>query len=261
MFDNFRDIMNFDEELFEKRNKDYGAYQLRKRYNGVMTSSVIIAIILFSAAVILPFLMRPKNEKVIAGRAGYTTVSMENFEPPEDIYIPPAAPPPPPARAEDIVRYVPPEVVDTVTPFEPTLATPEELAEIPDDVNLDLMGTGSGTNSMGVEGGIPTDEPFFFVEQMPTFKGGDINKFRLWVQQRTNYPQEAIDKKIKGQVVLTFIVETDGTISNVTVVKGVDPLLDSEAIKAIESSPKWTPGFQRGQPVRVRYAIPLNFTI
>ncbi|HLN55206.1 MAG TPA: energy transducer TonB [Bacteroidales bacterium] len=261
MFDNFRDIMNFDEELFEKRNKEYGAYQLRKRYNGVMTTSVITAIIIFSLAVVLPFVMRPRNEKVLAGGYGYTTVSMEKFEPPEDIYVPPAAPPPPPARAEEIVRYVPPEVVDSVTPFEPTLATPEELSEIPEDTNLDLMGTGSGDNLMGVEGGVPTDEPFFFVEQMPTFKGGDINKFRLWVQQRTNYPQEAIDKKIRGQVLLTFIVETDGSISNVTIIKGVDPLIDAEAVKAIESSPKWTPGFQRGQPVRVRYAIPLNFTL
>lgn len=252
--------MNFDEELFEKRNKDYGAYQLRKRYNSVVMYSIILAVLIFSTSIIIPFLLRPKDERVLAGGSGYTTVQMEKFEPPEDIYIPPVAPPPPPARAEEIVKYVPPEVVDSLIPMEPTLPTMDEIEDIPLDDNLDFEGAGSGNSPMGVDGGVPTDEPFFFVEQMPTFKGGDINKFRLWVQQRTNYPQKAIDKKIRGQVLLTFIVEIDGTISNVTVVRGVDPIIDTEAVKAIQSSPKWTPGFQRGQPVRVRYAIPLNFT-
>jgi protein TonB len=86
-----------------------------------------------------------------------------------------------------------------------------------------------------------------------------LDKFRDWVQRRTNYPQAAIDKKITGKVYLTFIIEKDGSISNVTVVKGVDPLLDDETVKAISESPKWTPGLQRGEPVRVRYSIPINF--
>jgi protein TonB len=110
-------------------------------------------------------------------------------------------------------------------------------------------------------GGFATDEPFFLVEVMPSFRGGDINRFREWVQKRTNYPQEALDKKIQGRIFLTFIVEADGAVSNVTVVKGVDPLIDSEAVKAIEASPKWTPGLQRGQPVRVRYSLWLSFVI
>lgn len=252
--------MNFDEELFEKRNKDYGAYQLRKRYNSVMTGSVLIAVLIFSSTILFPFVFRPKNEKVLAGNFGYTSVQMERFEPPEDLYVPPVAPPPPPARTEEIVKYVPPEVVDSVMPIDHTLPTPEELTEMPDESIDDVIGSGSGS-LMGIEGGIASDEPFFIVEQMPTFKGGDINKFRLWVQQRTNYPQEAINKKIEGKVIITFIVETDGSVSNVTVVQSLDPLVDNEAVKAIESSPKWTPGFQRGQPVRVRYAIPLNFMI
>ncbi|HEX2969497.1 MAG TPA: energy transducer TonB [Bacteroidales bacterium] len=261
MFDNLRNIMNFDEELFENRNKDYGAYILRKKYNAVMMASIILAVLLFSSFVITPFLMRPKNEKVIAGGFGFTTVNMEHFEPPEEIYIPPVAPPPAPAHSEEVARYVPPEVVDTLTPMDLTLPTPEELTDDPVDVDSDLADAGSGNNPFGVEGGIPTDEPFFFVEQMPTFKGGDLGKFRLWVQQNTNYPQEAINKKIRGRVVLTFIVETDGTVSNVTVVQGLDPLVDTEAVKAIQKSPRWSPGLQRGQPVRVRYSLPLNFTL
>ena len=76
-----------------------------------------------------------------------------------------------------------------------------------------------------------------------------------------DYPQIAIDNKISGKVFLTFIVEKDGSVSNVTVVKGVDPIIDIEAVKTIQSSPKWNPGLQRGQPVRVRYSIGLNFAL
>ena len=96
---------------------------------------------------------------------------------------------------------------------------------------------------------------------MPSFKGGDLNKFREWVQKRTKYPQEALDRKVQGRVFLTFVVETDGSVSNVTVVKGVDPMIDNEAVRAIQGSPKWTPGLQRGQPVRVRYSMWLAFII
>ena len=106
-----------------------------------------------------------------------------------------------------------------------------------------------------------SDKPFFMVEVMPTFKGGDINNFREWVQKRTNYPQAAIENKIRGTVYLTFIVEKDGSVSNVTILKSVHPLIDSEAIKAIAASPRWSPGLQRGQPVRVRYQISLNFVL
>ncbi len=76
------------------------------------------------------------------------------------------------------------------------------------------------TNSFTGQEGIETDEAFFIVEVMPAFKGGDINKFREWVMRRTNYPQAAVDNRIQGKVYLTFIVETDGTVSNVTSCKG-----------------------------------------
>lgn len=260
MFDNIRNIMNFDEVLFEKRNKDYGAYQLRKRYNSVMVISIIASVLLFSAMIILPFIRRPADEKVLGGGYGGRSVYSENFEMPEEIYLPPVALPPPPARAPQVQKFVPPEVVDTIIAMEPPLMTPEEISYFSADENIDFTGSGSGNGLMGVEGGIDSDAPFFFVEQMPTFRGGDIEKFRLWVRQRTNYPQEAIDKKIRGEVVLTFIIEADGSVSNVTVIRGVDPLIDAEAVRVIQSSPKWSPGIQRGKPVRVRYSLPLNFT-
>jgi periplasmic protein TonB len=125
---------------------------------------------------------------------------------------------------------------------------------------IDTTGTGGfGDDLLSGGEGTVGEEPLFIVEVMPTFKGGDLNKFRDWVGKRTNYPQTAIDNNIKGTVILTFIVEKDGSVSNVKVTKGVDPLLDNEAVKAISESPKWTPGLQRGQPVRVRFIIPLTF--
>jgi protein TonB len=186
---------------------------------------------------------------------------MEQFEPPQEILAPPSAPPPPPIKEQEVIAYIPPVITDSIIPITSTLPTADQLETIPVNENSELTGSGSGDDQLGMIGGEPSDDPFFVVEVMPSFKGGDINKFREWVMKRTNFPQEAIDKKIKGRVVLTFIVETDGTVSNVQIVQGVDPLIDDEAMKAIQSSPKWSPGLQRGQPVRVRYLFPMNFVL
>jgi protein TonB len=189
-------------------------------------------------------------------------VSMEKFEPPIDqIIVPPAPRPAESKTVQELVKYVPPVVVDTVPPAELTMLTTDQVNNAVADDQIKVVGTGSGDDLQLGEGTGSNDEPFFIVEVMPTFKGGDLNKFRDWVQKRTNYPQAAIDNKIQGKVYLTFIVEIDGAVSNVTVVKSVDPLIDVEAVKAIESSPKWSPGLQRGTPVRVRYSMWLNFTI
>jgi len=105
------------------------------------------------------------------------------------------------------------------------------------------------------------EQIFVVVEDMPTFRGGDVNKFRNWVQQRVNYPQIAAENGIQGKVFLMFVVEPDGSVSNVTIMRGVDPALDNEAIRVVESSPKWAPGKQRGAPVRVRFSITVNFQL
>jgi TonB family protein len=160
---------------------------------------------------------------------------------------------------QEIVKYIPPVIVDSILSLETTQATTDEFLTQSSSDKINISGTGKGEDLLSGQEGIATNEPFFLVEVMPSFKGGDINKFREWVQKRTNYPQIAIDNKIQGRVFLTFIVESDGAVSNVTVVKGVDPIIDNEAVKAIKASPKWSPGLQRGQPVRVRYSMWLSF--
>ena len=260
MFDNLRDVLDFDDLLFETRNKEYGAYQLRKRYNSVVVAGILIAIFLVGSFVILPFVLNSKQDKVMRGGIRYVQVKMENLEPPEEqIIVPPSPPPPEATRVQEIVKYVPPVVVDSVMKLDATLPTMDDIIAQPSNQPIEIIGTGSGDDLLSGEGGSETDEPFFLVEVMPSFKGGDLNKFRVWVQTRTNYPQIAIDNKIKGKVFLTFIVEPNGSVSNVTVVKGVDPILDVEAVRAVEASPKWSPGLQRGRPVRVRFSMWLNF--
>jgi periplasmic protein TonB len=254
------DIPEFDYLIFENRNREYGAYDLRKKYNSAVIGGIIIAILIAFFSIVLPFIIKPSSEKVLTVGGRFAQVRMESLEPPpEEIYIPPAPPPPMESSQQEIVKYVPPVVVDSVILNEPApLTTDEALAQTNENqAETGINGTGEDLLSGG--DGYGTEEPYFIVETMPTFRGGDINNFRSWVQLRTNYPEEAIEKKIQGRVSLTFIVEPDGTVSNVTVIKGVDPLIDNEAVKSIQSSPKWSPGLQRGQPVRVRFLIWLNF--
>jgi periplasmic protein TonB len=261
MYDNLRNVLDFDDLLFQKRNREYGAYQLRKKYNSVVVAGIIIATAIISISVILPFVLTKRSDDVLIGSRGYTELQLQTLEPPqEEIYVPPSPPPPQSVQVEEIVKYVPPEVVDSVPPLEKSQLSTDEYMNQTTDEKLDITtGTGSGDNLTSGQDGTATDEPFFMVEVMPMFKGGGLDKFREWVTKRTSYPQAAYDKKIRGTVYLTFIVEKDGSVSNITVVKSVDPLLDNEAVNAISQSPKWSPGLQRGQPVRVRFSIPLNF--
>jgi len=105
------------------------------------------------------------------------------------------------------------------------------------------------------------EQIFVIVEDMPTFHGGDVDKFRDWVQSRVKYPQIAAENGIQGRVFIMFVVEPDGSVSNVTILRSVDPALDNEAKRVVESSPKWVPGKQRGAPVRVRFSMPINFQL
>lgn len=98
-------------------------------------------------------------------------------------------------------------------------------------------------------------------ETMPSFVGGQTAMFR-WISEHLQYPEEAMNKGIKGRVIASFYVEKDGTIGNVEIEKSVHPLLDNETIRLLKSMPKWIPGTQDGSPVRVKYTVPLtyNFT-
>lgn len=108
---------------------------------------------------------------------------------------------------------------------------------------------------------VEEEQIFFKVETMPSFMGGDITTFRNWVQSKVKYPQLAQENNISGRVLLMFVVEKDGTLTNIQVLQTPDSSLSDEAIRVLKTSPKWTPGKQRNQSVRVKYTLPIDFRI
>lgn len=261
-----RETGNFDDLIFENRNKEYGAYDIRRKYNFFLLISLSAALLIGSAVVMIPFLrvLNMANESGTRGGRRVVSLQMEKMDlPKEEIFVPPAIPPPPPG-VQQVTKYIAPIIADTVLPTDNIQQSVDDIqAAPPDNSNQEITVSTNKSESelTGGDLGDGGDEPFILVEVKPTFKGGDIEEFRKWVQKRVTYPQQAQDNGIQGRVYLTFIIERDGSVSNVNIVRGVDPLIDKESQKAIESSPKWSPGLQRGRPVRVRYSIFLNFTL
>ena len=108
---------------------------------------------------------------------------------------------------------------------------------------------------------IEDDVPFVKVEQMPSFMGGDLMTFRNWAMKQVRYPQVAWENNISGRVLLTFVIERDGSLTNIKILQTPDESLSNEAIRIMKLSPKWTPGMQRGQAVRVKYTLPIDFRL
>lgn len=104
-------------------------------------------------------------------------------------------------------------------------------------------------------------EVFFIVEDMPTFRGGSLENFRNYIQEAIEYPPIAMENGISGTVYVNFVVNIKGEITSIKIVRGVDPSLDNEVIRALKGAPKWSPGKQRGKPVAVSMAIPVKFIL
>ena len=188
-----------------------------------------------------------KNDSVFEGM---TEQAIEEEQIPVTEELPPEQAPPPEVTVTDLFEIVQDDVVLTnEVSFDDDETTEDKVVEIYAPVSLQA------------EEEATEEEVFVIVEDMPKFKGGDINKFREWVQKRVRYPEIASENGIQGRVYITFVVETSGLVSSVSVTRSVDALLDEAAKEAVEASPKWEPGMQRGRPVRVRYSIPIIFQI
>lgn len=146
------------------------------------------------------------------------------------------------------------EIVEDDIKIENEILFEDDETSIDDDIKMYDFDLGEEEEEV-------EEEIFVVVEDMPTFRGGDVDKFREWVQKRVKYPQIAAENGIQGKVYIMFVVEPDGSVSNVSILRGVDPALDEEAIKGVEASPKWVAGKQRGAPVRVRFSITVNFQL
>lgn len=159
-------------------------------------------------------------------------------------------PPEPPKRTEITVIT---DILNIVTNDE-KIETSVDFAEFAEDVEI--------IQQIAVEEeNIEDDQPFVKVEQMPSFMGGDLMTFRNWVQSKVRFPQIAQENGISGRVLLMFVIERDGTLTNIQVLQTPDSSLSDEAIRVLKTSPKWTPGKQRNQSVRVKYTLPIDFRI
>jgi protein TonB len=101
---------------------------------------------------------------------------------------------------------------------------------------------------------------FFIVEDMPEFPGGEA-ALRQFIASAIKYPVIAQENGIQGRVYVTFVVNTDGSVADAKIARGVDPSLDKEALRVVNTLPKWKPGMQRGKAVRVSYTVPINFVL
>ena len=117
------------------------------------------------------------------------------------------------------------------------------------------------TESATVQGAPDGNEPFLVTEKMPSFRSGEIGEFRRWVQMNVKYPAEALGKNIYGKVLVTFVIEKDGSVGNAEIFKSPDKSLADEVLRVIGKSPKWTPGKQRGEAVRVKFGMPVDFAV
>jgi len=160
-------------------------------------------------------------------------------------------PPPPPEPVKQVIEMI--NIVDDDVDISDDLDLFEN--EFSEDVSVKIV------EFSYEEKEAEEEEIFVIVEHMPSFQGGDLNKFRDFVNKNLKYPEIAAENGIQGRVILSFVVEANGTLSNVKVLRGVDPAIDKEAIRVVESSPKWSPGQQRGKPVRVSFNMPIIFVL
>ncbi len=159
-------------------------------------------------------------------------------------------PPPPPPPA--------PEIVEILNVVEDNVQVASVEIDTEDDKNKTVAISAPVTSTPIVEE--EDNVVFQVVEKMPSFPGGDAELFK-YLSQNVKYPVIAQENGVQGRVICQFVVNRDGSIVDVEVVRSVDASLDKEAIRVIKSMPKWSPGQQRGKPVRVKYTLPVNFKL
>lgn len=115
-------------------------------------------------------------------------------------------------------------------------------------------------NNTGSKEKTSNEKIYDVVEMPPSFPGGQA-ALLAWIASHVNYPQKAMESRIEGRVIVGFVIECDGSVSQAKIIRSVDPLLDDEAIRVVMGMPKWTPGRQNGKNVRVKYNVPVNFRL
>ena len=160
-------------------------------------------------------------------------------------------PPPPPPPAPKLTYLI--DILEDDTNIDDDL----EILDAEDQSENQVIENVADFGEYGEEN-TGESEIFQVVEDMPSFPGGNVSK---WIAKNVKYPVLAMENGIQGKVFIQFVIERDGSITDVKVVRGVDASLDKEAVRVVQSMPKWKPGKQRGKPVRVAYTLPINFQL
>ena len=262
--------------VFEGKNQAYGAYQLRKN-TGARNLKAIIAMFLGFAIIAAIVIAKVSFDKYMASRnvAIDTDVELTQLAEKKEIKQEKKD------DMEDVSKVEVERVKSSVAFTVPEIKKDEEVKEEQETKSQDeLSETNTAIGAFTVEGNdetaevkhveekIAEPEPpkeeetkvFDVVEQMPSFPGGPAALMQ-YLSSNIKYPVVAEENGVQGRVVCTFVVEKDGSITDVRVVKSVDPSLDKEAMRVVKSMPKWIPGKQNGSAVRVKYTVPVTFRL
>ncbi len=272
--------------VFEGKNKEYGAYEMRRKSDGRHNRAVLyvllaLAVILLGAWGISAHRAKKAAEAKEAAQLIIAQIDQEILdtvdepeeedieEPEEEAYIPP-----------EVEEVLPEEVLNTIMQTEITIKADDEVQEevktqeeiLETTTAVGAVDFDKGTDDINlvreyreevvVEEKTPVVENKVFeaVEQMPQFPGGDAELMK-YINKHIVYPTLAAENGIQGRVVIKFVVKPDGSVGDVVVVRSKDPDLDKEAVRVAKSLPNFIPGRMNGQPVSVWFTLPVNFKL
>lgn len=256
------------ELVFEGRNKEYGAFDLRQSSPSRHNKALLIVIVLVVVCLTLPALI----EAVIPHRTQKDVMTevttLSQLPPPEvkseAIKKVNAAPPPP---LKSSIKFTAPVIKkDSEVREEDEIKTQEEVTNAKVAISVaDVKGNDeeNGADIADVKEmaqDTPSDTPFEMVEQMPYFPGGTEEMLKF-IRKHVVYPDQAAENGVQGRVFLRFVVLPSGEIGNVDIIRSLDPLLDKEAVRVIKSMPRWIPGKQNGVAVAVYFNLPITFKL
>ncbi len=249
----FFDPDNIDEIIFRYRNKDYGAYYMRKKYTSYLFIAIIIAITVFVTTSLFPYLFIKKPVTEISEGALYSEYLVpppDNTKKPEDDLLPKLK------KIQQKAKFDIPQITANAEEITDDFSTESRPGDSASDGN---SSTGSREGTLNAGDGNP-DAVYTYVEEPPIFPGGE-NARMMFLRNNIKYPQLALQNKIQGKVYISFIVEKDGSLSNIKVLQGIGAGCDEEALRVMRLMPKWKPGKTQGHPVRVVISMPINFIL
>ncbi|MGF7078273.1 energy transducer TonB [Mucilaginibacter sp. UYCu711] len=258
------------ELVFEKRNKEYGAYYIRQHYADTLVKAMLIAFAtMITAIAVTGVLIRVKP---ITER--YIPVDLEKVfqlpppakvEPPKPKIEQPKAEAPKPSAPIKMVQSFPPVVTENAPDIDlPKIddhaaVGPVTVKNGADGQNADQGTADKGGTGLGVGTAESPDKEVLIAEIMPQPVGG-TSTWTKFLQSTMRYPRVALENEVSGRVMVGFIVEKDGHLSNIHVERGPGYGMDEEAARVLKLAKPWTPGMQNGRPVRVKLTLPVNFT-